>query len=236
MFGIVDSGQKINANSLVLYLDAAQLRSYPGSGTTWTDLSGNSRNATLYNSPTFNSANGGGFDFDGTNDYGIIGGSALNGTGNFTVSAWARMPSDNANGIILCYDSSGCNGWSLRSSSVGSQDSTCTGFSARMYYFPDASNFINTTGTYWYNFTGVINYTTGKCTAYRNGVQAEESNTVGNGATGTSALWIGARDVPDTYTTLRISQVQRWNRALTTTEVQAHFNATKIRYGTLANP
>lgn len=64
IFGIVDSGQKIVGNGLVLYLDAAQLRSYPRSGTTWTDLSGNGSNATLNNGPTFNSSNGGSIAFD----------------------------------------------------------------------------------------------------------------------------------------------------------------------------
>jgi hypothetical protein len=49
---ILDSGQKIITNNLRLHLDAAQLRSYPGSGTTWTDLSGNANNGTLTNGPT----------------------------------------------------------------------------------------------------------------------------------------------------------------------------------------
>ena len=44
--GILDSGQKIITDGLVLNLDAAQLRSYPTTGTTWTDLSGNSNNGT----------------------------------------------------------------------------------------------------------------------------------------------------------------------------------------------
>jgi hypothetical protein len=43
--------------------------SYPGAGTTWTDLSKNRNNGTLTNGPTFNSANGGSIVFDGTNDY-----------------------------------------------------------------------------------------------------------------------------------------------------------------------
>ena len=67
--GVIDSNQKIVTNGLVLHLDAAQRRSYSGSGTVWTDLSGNGNNGTLTNGPTFNSANGGSIQFDGSNDH-----------------------------------------------------------------------------------------------------------------------------------------------------------------------
>ena len=56
---------RIITENLVLCLDAANSKSYPGSGTTWTDLSGNGNNATLTNGPTYSSANGGSIVFDG---------------------------------------------------------------------------------------------------------------------------------------------------------------------------
>jgi len=59
---------KVVTDGLVLYLDAANKRSYPGTGTTWSDLKG-SNNGTLTNGPTFDSANGGGIVFDGSDDY-----------------------------------------------------------------------------------------------------------------------------------------------------------------------
>ena len=59
----------IVTDGLVLCLDAANKRSYPGTGTTWTDRSANGNNGTLTNGPTFDSANGGSIVFDGTNDY-----------------------------------------------------------------------------------------------------------------------------------------------------------------------
>ena len=74
-------GASIVRNGLVLYLDAANPKSYPGSGTTWKDLSGNGNNGTLVNGPTFNSANGGSIVFDGTNDY-VITTNLLNPTTN----------------------------------------------------------------------------------------------------------------------------------------------------------
>jgi hypothetical protein len=67
-FAISTTYPKIVTNGLVLNLDAGQQNSYPGSGTTWTDLSGNGNTGTLTNGPTFNSGNGGHLLFDGTNE------------------------------------------------------------------------------------------------------------------------------------------------------------------------
>ena len=83
--GIVTTG-------LVLNLDAGNSASYPGSGTTWTDLSGYGNNATLTNGPTYSSANGGSIVFDGVNDTVSIPTSANQamGTGNCTFEWWAK--------------------------------------------------------------------------------------------------------------------------------------------------
>jgi hypothetical protein len=56
-------------NGLVLALDAANTKSYPGTGTTWTDLSGRGNTGTLTLGPTYSSANGGSIVFDGVDDY-----------------------------------------------------------------------------------------------------------------------------------------------------------------------
>ena len=58
----------IVTDGLVFYVDAGNSNSYPGSGTTWTDLAG-SNDGTLTNGPTFDSGNGGSIVFDGTDDY-----------------------------------------------------------------------------------------------------------------------------------------------------------------------
>jgi len=73
MIGIIDSNQKIVTNGLVLHLDAAQLRSYPGTGNTWFDISGNGRNYTFGSGISWNSA--GYFNCNGT---GVFTGPASN--------------------------------------------------------------------------------------------------------------------------------------------------------------
>jgi len=57
---------RIVTDGLVLALDAGNPKSYPGSGTTWFDLSGNGNNGTLTNGPTYSD---GSIVFDGSNDY-----------------------------------------------------------------------------------------------------------------------------------------------------------------------
>ncbi len=62
-------GPTIVTNGLTLSLDAADRNSYPGTGTSWFDMSGNGYTATLTNGPTYSTNNGGNIVFDGTNDY-----------------------------------------------------------------------------------------------------------------------------------------------------------------------
>ena len=77
-------------SGLVLAIDFANPKSYPGSGTTVFDLSGNNYNGTLTNGPTFSSEYGGACVLDGTNDSINFNAQILSGTGDFTVSMWFR--------------------------------------------------------------------------------------------------------------------------------------------------
>jgi hypothetical protein len=65
----VSTTPAIVTSGLQLYLDAGITASYPGTGTTWNDISGNGNNLTLTNGPVWSSSDGGYFTFDGTNDY-----------------------------------------------------------------------------------------------------------------------------------------------------------------------
>jgi hypothetical protein len=63
-------GQNIVTNGLLLNLDAANKDSYPGTGTTWTNVATNAYNGTLYNGPVFSpNQNGGTISLDGVDDY-----------------------------------------------------------------------------------------------------------------------------------------------------------------------
>lgn len=78
----------IVTNGLVLALDAANTKSYPGSGTAWVDLV-NNNNGTLINGPTFNSADGGSIVFDGVDDRVVLN-STVTLSGPFTWSIFCK--------------------------------------------------------------------------------------------------------------------------------------------------
>ena len=90
---------RIVTDGLVFCVDAGDKMSYPGAGTTWTDLSKNRNNGTLTNGPTFDSANGGSIVFDGTNDRVDCGNSTSLNFGNsssdfpFSIVSWAKFDS-----------------------------------------------------------------------------------------------------------------------------------------------
>ena len=84
----------IITDNLIMCLDAASPYSYPGSGSTWTDLSGHGNHATLATAPTFSTSNGGCFNFNGTSQYMTIGTSSSTHLLNpavATASVWFRV-------------------------------------------------------------------------------------------------------------------------------------------------
>jgi hypothetical protein len=100
---------KIVTSNLALSIDAANTKSYPGSGTSWTNLTPNNITGTLVNGPTFNSGNGGAIVFDGSNDYVNLGinPSCYSPTG-FTIDSWVKLTSNaGANPILAIYNGLG---------------------------------------------------------------------------------------------------------------------------------
>ena len=103
---------RIITDGLVLALDAANPKSYPGSGTTWTDLSG--INNAYLNGAAYSSFGGGSIEFDGTNDFVDLNGKTYIGSGeietgesngNYTLEAWINVRSSqgtttNADSIV----------------------------------------------------------------------------------------------------------------------------------------
>lgn len=103
----VFAGPEITTSGMTLLLDAANSRSYPGSGTTWSDVSNSTNNCTLVNSPTYSTSNGGYFTFNGTNQYGTVANNPLNTT-NYTKSVWFYLTSlATNNNLISGFDGSG---------------------------------------------------------------------------------------------------------------------------------
>jgi hypothetical protein len=106
----VFAGPEIAESGLVLALDAGNLKSYPGSGTTWTDLSGNGNTGTLVNGVGYVGTNGGSLSFDGVDDDITITSyqlSTSDSSAPYTLSAWInRTGTTTGGGIITQYSGS----------------------------------------------------------------------------------------------------------------------------------
>jgi len=223
---------KIVTDGLVLALNAADKNSYPGSGTTWSDTSGNGNNGTLTNGPTFSSTNGGAIVFDGTNDYVNIGvdKSCNRFTADFAVSVWVNRSNTGGTwGNIIgdYYTNSTANAleWQIMISStaqinlynvsVGSIITVATGFNT------------NT----WINV--VFSRIGSTITAYANGntlTTATNTTTFGS-ATGNLNIGIDGNNSAEPFTGNIANVLIYKNKGLSATEILQNYNAQKSRFG-----
>jgi hypothetical protein len=217
----------IITNGLVLCLDAANPKSYPGSGTTWTDLSGNGNNGELVNSPAYNSLNLGFFQF-ATNTFARIQNNTALDTQTPTVEVWVKTNNTNQNGF-----------W-FEKGTVNTQYSLFqegTTIRWRMFIGGGITQLSTTTATYmdtsnWYQVVGT--YTSGTRRLYINGVQVNSDTQSGTIATNSGGMSIGVyggfNGGRGYYYNGNLSLCRIYNRALTAQEIQQNFNATKSRY------
>lgn len=92
----------ITTKGLVLYLDAANSKSFANTGTTWTDLSGLGNNGALTNSPIYNSINPAAFTFNGSNTYVDCGNStSCQLTTAVTLETWCNPTSSTGLGNMI---------------------------------------------------------------------------------------------------------------------------------------
>jgi hypothetical protein len=219
-YGSTSISGGVVTDGLVLALDAGVSRSYPGSGATWTDLSGNGNNGTLVNGVGYNSSNGGALSFDGVNDYVNLGTqSNLTGLIDISVSGWSR----NSGTIITrYYNTTSGNGWFLSSSSFGGRENVSQYISVPSGYTPSIGEWGYYVGTKSGNVWSI----------YVNGILAN-SITIGNGTTpfANNVMYVAAYPHFSSYFNINVSQVSIYNRALTPQEIQQNFNAQRGRFG-----
>lgn len=210
---------KIITSGLVFCLDAGNAKSYPGTGTTWRDLSGNENSGTLVNGVEYNSGDGGFLIFDGVND------RVDCGTFNvpfLTVSTWVyKTASTNQQGI--CRKQLG---WAI-SNYLGVLQ-VAVGTSWQFYntgYTIPLNTWTNI--VYTYSGTGAA----GSQTVYINGLNIY-STSAGSGAISANGNQVRVGyDDNGWYWNGRIAKTKIYNRALTSQEVLQNYNATKVRFG-----
>jgi len=220
-----NNGPKIVTNGLVLCLDAADKKSYPGSGTAWNDLSGNNNTGTLTNGPTFSSANGGSIVFDGVNDY--INGPSISSlfTNDVTAEAWIKITAMSGDWVRI----------------IGTSKTDGTDRTFGLWY--DSSGSI-----LWQRFGGVTLYpTTPRLTTgswfhvaatttgsshviYLNTVNIGTATAGGPFTNSGQPITIGYAGF-HAYTNSNISNVRLYTRGLTAAEILQNYNATRGRFG-----
>lgn len=211
-------GADVVRNGLVLHLDAANVKSYPGTGTTWNDLSGNENNATLVNGVTYSAANKGTFNFDETNDY-VSCGDVLSQTA-YTKIVWFR-PESATNNIVSGGSDSQHAFWMQGSSNT--IYSGHNGAWSTIQYSP--GDMLNK----WWFGAIAFNTTTGWI-MYLNGIQVS-TNASTTSFTGTGKVRIGAFSDAANLFDGDISSVKIYNRVLSAAEIKQNFEATRGRYG-----
>jgi len=222
----ISRGPKTVTNGLVLALDAADKNSYLGSGTTWTDVSGNGNNATLTNGPTFSNTNSGNVVFDGTDDYGDCGNVLANLT-NLSLECFVKFgtQSTSFNGIISkTLDNT--NGWEIRTAGYTSTTTT-----AQFRYVGDnaAPDFGALTNGVWYHL--VATGTFGSQRVYINGSIYNSGTYAGTPSANSNSLVIGRLAYAGLYANMSLGYARIYNRVLTATEILQNYNATKSRFG-----
>ena len=222
----LSGGTNIVTDGLVLYLDAANTKSYPGSGTTWTDLA-DRKTGRLTNGPTFSSANGGSIVFDGIDDYISLNlANVPNLTNPLTVCAFVNTSIiTSSNQVIYGPEANGSDNWISISNNRAQILAT---------ELPDVNNFFLTSTTViqsdtWYYITGIVNNNV--IQLYINGVLEATSDTqVFTAASWNSPTRIGQRATGQFPFNGRIAHLQGYNRALSGQEILQNYNATKKRY------
>jgi len=214
-------GPKIITDGLVLALDAASKNSYPGSGTTWTDLSGKGSNGTLVNSPTFSSANGGSIVFNGTNQY--VTDTINIASSPFTIICWVYPNVTPNSNTFFSVGSGAATRQALHLRMVSN-----TSFLFGMYNDDLTATVTGVTGV-WNCFA--VTLTTGFVQSiYMNGI-FNTSRTAGGYYVGNTTCNIGRwANNNGEYVNGNISIVQVYNKVLSATEIAQNFNAQKSRF------
>jgi hypothetical protein len=229
------SATSYTTDGLVFHIDAGNTSSYPGSGTTWTDLETGTVTTTLTNGPTYSSNNGGIINFDGVNDTGEISSlTAYSHTQAHTYEAFVSA-SHNNTGYRWLLNNGGLTG----GTSAIYNTNTGVGLGVLPRFFYDGGNAVvnckDGGSNKWFPFGWhhfVYRYNGNQTVTFF--VDGVEYNTIATGRTWTAtnsnprfgAWYNGNSDAKFSLGVFRV-----YSKALTSTEVTTNYDGYKSRYG-----
>ena len=221
-------------SGLVLQLDAGNISSYPGSGTTWSDVGG-AYSGVLTNGAAYSSDNGGVIRLDGTNDYVNIDddpslrapiGIAI------TIQMWAKISSATANDGLFSkqFGAASYDGFSLVTGNNNKLQLNMNGAVVNGIY-ASGSNNVWTTNT-WYLFTAIVHFG-GNSKVYVNTSKVIDVNNAESSMPSPNAPLRIGQGIQDSagHPAMDVGQFYFYNKALTEQEITDNYNATKSRYG-----
>ena len=211
----------IVSTDLVFNIDPSNTSSYPGTGTTVYDLSGNNYTGTLQSGCYYDSESLGNFVFDGINDYINLPHSILSGTGDFTVNIWVKNINSTygtifgnypAGNLQIFYGSNSMGFWLNNDTAY----MTPTNSNKETTTIPRMLTAIRRNGSILEFYLDGVLKKTGSSTA-----------TIGS----VSNFRMGTNTVGTETMNTSIYTLQAYSRALSTGEITQNFNATKWRFG-----
>lgn len=212
----------IVTDGLTLRLDAGNASSYPGTGTTWTDIAGTADNITLVNSPTYTSGTPAYFTFNGSNQYGTGTNSVLTST-SYTKSVWFYLNA-NADNNIISSDTGGHYMFFQGGNKIYNGHSNWAGFPSN---YPSTATFsLNV----WYNVTLTFNTTDGMA-LYINGNLDSTYTAIKTAFTGDGRTNVACYSPAGNLLNGRVAKVYCYNRSLTAAEALQNYNADKSQFG-----
>jgi hypothetical protein len=219
----VYAGPEINESGLVLALDAANTKSYPGSGTSWTDLSGN-RQGTINNSPVFG---GNYFTFDGVNENVSFPSSIEVSTAGFTMGFLMRVPSTQVNGVNWCHMLAD------RDFGAGDYEIGIYGTNSTTFIFKENSSTPNSAttilGTGWNFLVFGMNQNLTPFIYVNGALRTQLATPFVSSTLDFTRLFSSPSNA--NYFKCDCSYINLYNRALSAAEVSQNFNALRGRYG-----
>ena len=217
-------GPLISSNGLIFFLDSANPKSYPGSGTLWSDISGYANNTTLINSVGFTTLSAGTLVFNGTNSYAEGNNSAtLDASTSMTIACWVRPLSFKSNMSIVGKGStSPSGGWDFRIDGDTNVNLVKYGVVDQRVFFPAIA------ANNWYHICACQGPLS--VTYYINGSSVGVYPNPTPFIASTANLRI-SRDRDTIYTASNIGQIAIYSRILDANEIQQNFNALRGRFG-----
>jgi len=215
----------IVTNGLVLNLDAANTKSYVSGSTVWRDVSGNGYTGSIFNSPSFDTNNGGSIVFNGSTTYMNLGiTSAFTTPTVFSIGMWFNATDTSLEQVLWGTTPPYTAGYTV---GLYASKFLFQGYTSNGIVGGAGSVLANNT---WHNM--LYTYTSGASSFYLNG---RLHSSVGGSTiftTPTVSTQIG-RYVGSSgggSFSGKIAQIQYYNRALTQAEILQNYNALKSRF------